>query len=239
MSIINYSKVVMKITTKVSREIELDDGTTIKVIKRVKKVKTVKTICFPPEIWGLIKDYADFSVKYINVCQHLLMNVGVFKQTFATGFHHFLASNVEKEFQKKLKTISNSDSVEFLVAKLPRKQANVYCFNIKGQQFIFNDDYNAYYQDMLSKMESKMMFQKITFNEFHKKFLTYQEPAYDTSAYLKSSKKVINHTKRVLRWELYSKCEKKDICMNCMKYTGFSSNLQTKYKLDCQGCGHS
>lgn len=239
MSIIS-TRTVVKITTKVTKEVVLDDGTTMKWIKRIKTKKVKKSICFPSEIWGLIKDYADISVKYIDVCQHQLMNVGLFKQTFATGFHHFLASNVEKEFQKKLKTISNSDSVEFLVAKLPRKQVNVYCFNIKGQQFIFNDDYNDYYQkNVLSKMKSQMMFQKITFNEYHKKFLTYQEPAYDTSAYLKSSKKVINHTKRILRWELYSKCEKKDICMNCMRYVGFSSNLQTKYKLDCQGCGHS
>jgi hypothetical protein len=83
MSIIS-TRTVVKITKEITKEVELDDGTTIKWIKRIKTKKVKKSICLPQGIWDNIKEYAGFSVNYVEVMTEM-MDLQDFDYIFLTG----------------------------------------------------------------------------------------------------------------------------------------------------------
>jgi hypothetical protein len=83
MSIIS-TRTVVKITKKITKEVELDDGTTIKWIKRIKTKKVKKSISLPQGIWDNIKEYAGISVKYVEVMTEM-MDLQDFDYIFLTG----------------------------------------------------------------------------------------------------------------------------------------------------------
>jgi hypothetical protein len=75
MSIVS-TKVVTKVSKKITKEVVLADGTTLKFVKKIKTKKTKTTYCFPQGIWELIKDFADMQTKYVDMmCGEMSISV--------------------------------------------------------------------------------------------------------------------------------------------------------------------
>jgi len=65
MSIVS-TRTVVKVSKKITKEVILADGTTLRVVKTIKKKKVKPSYCLPQGVWELIKDFADMQVKYTN-----------------------------------------------------------------------------------------------------------------------------------------------------------------------------